>query len=49
MKIGVDLLSQEIEEVAGPMATDGGFFGDDIFGNLPQLNWRKLTKVFLRT
>ncbi|SPD75726.1 conserved hypothetical protein [uncultured Desulfobacterium sp.] len=45
----VDLLCREIEEVAGPMTTDGGFFGDDIFGNMPQLEWGRLAKVFLRT
>ena len=49
MEAQVDRLCQEIEDVAGPMATDGGFFGDDIFGNMPQLDWRRLTKVFLRT
>jgi glycine cleavage system H lipoate-binding protein len=49
MEAQVDRLCQEIEDVAGPMATDGGFFGDDILGNMPQLDWRRLTKVFLKT
>jgi len=45
----VDLLYEEIEAAAGPMATDGGFLGDDIYGNMPQFDWKKLTKKFLKT
>jgi glycine cleavage system H lipoate-binding protein len=45
----VDRLYQVIEETAGPLATDGGYFGDDIFGNLPQIGWQELTRAFLRT
>ncbi len=45
----VDRLYEEIEEVAGPMATDGGFLGNDIYGNMPQFGWNKLTKIFLKT
>ena len=45
----VDRLYQVIEETAGPLATDGGYLGDDIFGNLPQIGWQKLTQEFLRT
>ena len=45
----VDRLYQVIEETAGPLAADGGYLGDDIFGNLPQIGWQKLTKEFLRT
>jgi len=45
----VDRLYQEIEEAAGPMATDGGFLGDDIYGNMPQFDWKRLTKIFLKT
>ncbi len=48
MEKQVDRLYQEIEEVAGPMATDGGHLGDDIYGSMPQLNWKKLTKIFLK-
>jgi glycine cleavage system H lipoate-binding protein len=45
----VDQLYQVIEEAVGPLATDGGYLGDDIFGNLSQIGWKKLTRVFLRT
>jgi hypothetical protein len=45
----VDRLYEVIEETAGPLATDGGYLGDDIFGNLPQIGWQKLTQLFLRT
>jgi len=45
----VDLLYQEIEEAAGPLATDGGLLGDDIYGNMPQFDWKRLTKIFLKT
>jgi hypothetical protein len=38
-----------VEEVAGPLAADGGYLADDIFGNLPGLGWERLTRVFLRT
>ncbi|MGD8800480.1 MAG: glycine cleavage system protein H [Desulfobacterales bacterium] len=42
-------LYEVIEETAGPLAADGGFLGEDIFGNMPQLGWQKLTQEFLRT
>jgi len=45
----VKTLENMIEEVAGPMATDGGLFQEDIFGNLPDLGWNNLTKTFLKT
>lgn len=45
----VGRLEKMVEEVAGPMATDGGFFQEDIYGNLPQLGWNNLTRNFLRT
>jgi hypothetical protein len=45
----VDRLYEVIEEAAGPLATDGGYLSDDIFGNLPQIGWQKLTREFLRT
>jgi len=45
----VERLYEVIEETAGPLAADGGYLGDDIFGNLPQLGWQKLTRLFLRT
>ena len=45
----VDQLEHMIEEVAGPLAADGGYLADDIFGNLPGLGWDRLTKTFLKS
>ena len=45
----VHQLERMIEDVAGPMTVDGGFLGEDIFGHLPDLGWRNLTKTFLKT
>ena len=45
----VTLLESMIEDVAGPLAADGGYLAEDIYGNLPDLGWEKLTKAFLRT
>ncbi|MBF0117620.1 MAG: glycine cleavage system protein H [Desulfobacterales bacterium] len=45
----VSLLENMIEEVAGPLAADGGYLADDIYGNLPGLGWNRLTKTFLRS
>jgi glycine cleavage system H lipoate-binding protein len=44
----VDRLYEVIEETVGPLAADGGYLGDDIFGKLPQIGWQKLTRKFLR-
>ena len=45
----VSHLENMIEEVAGPLAADGGHLADDIYGNLPDLGWGNLTKKFLKT
>jgi glycine cleavage system H lipoate-binding protein len=45
----LERLHRLIEEVASPMATDGGNFGDDLFGAMPQLGWERLARTFLRT
>jgi glycine cleavage system H lipoate-binding protein len=45
----VSHLENMIEEVAGPLAADGGHLADDIYGNLPDLGWNNLTKKFLKT
>ncbi len=45
----VDRLYEVIEETAGPLAADGGYLGDDIFGHMPQIGWQKLTRLFLRS
>ena len=45
----VDCLERMIEDVAGPLAADGGILTRDIFGALPKLGWKNLTKTFLKT
>jgi glycine cleavage system H lipoate-binding protein len=45
----VNQLEHLIQEVAGPLAADGGYLQEDIYGNLPQLGWEKLTKTFLKS
>jgi hypothetical protein len=49
MNTEVSELEGMIEEVAGPLAADGGYLADDIYGNLPDLGWKNLTQKFLRT
>jgi glycine cleavage system H lipoate-binding protein len=45
----LNMLESMIEDVAGPLAADGGYLGEDIYGSLPDLGWSKLTKTFLKT
>lgn len=52
----VDWLNQEvstletmIEAVAGPLSADGGILSHDVYGNLPALGWKNLTRRFLKT
>jgi glycine cleavage system H lipoate-binding protein len=45
----ISQLESMIEEVAGPLAADGGHLTDDIFGVMPELGWQNLTRTFLRT
>ena len=45
----IDRLYRVIEQEAGPLAADGGYLGDDIFGNLPQTSWQNLTRIFLHS
>jgi glycine cleavage system H lipoate-binding protein len=45
----VNRLEGMIEAVAGPLAADGGYLAEDIYGNIPELGWGKLTKAFLKT
>jgi glycine cleavage system H lipoate-binding protein len=42
-------LENMIEETAGPLAADGGYLREDIYGNLPDLGWDNLTTTFLKT
>jgi glycine cleavage system H lipoate-binding protein len=45
----LERLHQAIEEVSGPLAADGGQLGHDVFGNMPQLGWEKLSRMFLQS
>jgi hypothetical protein len=45
----IERLYKVIEEEVGPLAADGGYLGDDIYGNLPPTSWDKLTRLFLHT
>lgn len=45
----IDTLEGMIEEVAGPLAADGGLLQRDVYGNLPDLGWNNLTQTFLGT
>ncbi len=45
----VHRLYQVIEDVAGPLAADGGQLGNDIYGNIPQVGWNRLVRLFLHT
>ena len=48
LKDEVDEVYRAVEAVAGPLAADGGYLGQDIYGNLPELGWETLAKKFLR-
>ena len=45
----IDRLYQVIETETGPMSTDGGQLGSDIYGNMPQVGWDRLVGLFLHT
>lgn len=45
----IDRLYRVIEDEAGPLAADGGQLGADIYGNIPQVGWNRLVKLFLHT
>ena len=45
----LNTLEGMIEEVAGPLAADGGYLNNDIYGNVPALGWDNLTRIFLKT
>jgi glycine cleavage system H lipoate-binding protein len=49
MAAEVGKLEAMIESVAGPLAADGGTFREDIYGSLPALGWKTLTRTFLKT
>jgi glycine cleavage system H lipoate-binding protein len=49
MNTEVSRLESMIEDVAGPLAADGGYLASDIFGNLPDIGWNNLTQAFLKT
>ncbi|UCD88452.1 MAG: glycine cleavage system protein H [Desulfobacterales bacterium] len=43
----VDRLHQVIESEVGPLTADGGQLGNDIYGNIPQVGWDRLVRLFL--
>ena len=45
----VNKLEAMVESVAGPLAADGGFIKEDVYGNIPELGWTNLAKNFLKT
>jgi glycine cleavage system H lipoate-binding protein len=45
----VERLERMVEEIAGPLAADGGYLTNDIYGSIPELGWKRLTEIFLRT
>ena len=49
MNTEVGNLEHMIEDVAGPLAADGGYLASDVYGNLPAIGWSNLTKAFLKT
>lgn len=49
MNTEVQTLENMIEETAGPLAADGGYLQEDIYGHLPDLGWENLTGTFLKT
>jgi hypothetical protein len=49
LKDEVAAVYQAVEDIAGPLAADGGFLGRDIYGSLPELGWDNLAKKFLRS
>lgn len=49
MKKEVNHLYSAIEKSGHLLNTDGGYLADNIYGNLPQLGWDRLTKLFLRS
>ena len=48
LKSEIEQVLQAVEEVAGPLAADGGFLGSDIYGSMPELGWDHLVSTFLR-
>jgi len=47
MEREVERLYAVIEGAAGPLGTDGGTLGHDIYGDMPQLGWGHLSRLFL--
>ena len=49
MEEQIEELYHVIEETSGPLATDGGYLGNDIFGSMPAIGWDRLIKTFLHS
>ena len=44
----VNRLEEMVEDVSGPLAADGGYLANDVFGNIPELGWDNLVNSFLK-
>jgi len=49
MEKEINHLYDVIEESGGLLNTDGGYLGEDIYGNMPQIGWERLTRLFFHT
>ncbi|MBU0544004.1 MAG: glycine cleavage system protein H [Proteobacteria bacterium] len=49
MEKEISHLYDVIEESGELLNTDGGYLSEDIYGNMPRIDWERLTRLFLRT
>jgi hypothetical protein len=49
MEKEVGCLYDVIGESGGLSSADGGYLCDDIYGNMPQIGWENLVRMFLKT
>ncbi len=49
MEKEINLLTEHIEEVYGPLCVDGGEISGNLYEKMPHLNWKKLIKDFFKT
>lgn len=49
MQAEVDHVESMVAEVAGPLAADGGYLADDLFGALPEIGWDALSQAVFKS
>lgn len=49
LKEEVEQLYDLVEKTIGPLSVDGGYLDSSIYDKIPDLGWRKLKRLFLRT